>query len=183
MLATFHGAVRRLRASPAMTVAAVSGWCLGGGLELAAACDLLVAADDAVFGQPEVDLGCFPPLAAALYPARVGAGRTLDWLVTGRRFGAGEAVAAGLAARAVPTAELAGEIRALVAAVTGKSAAVTRLIKRAVAAGAEAGPGSGFARALAECERIYREELVATADMAEGVAAFLEKRPPAWRHR
>src|SRR5690606_10986236 len=77
MLASFHGAVRRLRALDAFTVALVDGHCLGGGLELATACDLVVATDRARFGLPEIRLGCYPPVALALYPRRIGLGRTL----------------------------------------------------------------------------------------------------------
>ena len=179
MLATFHGALARLRALPAVSVAAVRGLCLGGGLELAASCDLVVAADDASLGQPEVDLGCFPPLAAALYPSLIGPRATLDLLATGRRLTAAEAQALGLISERVAAGDLERRVAELVATLTAKSAAVLRLIKRAVAAGS----ARPFTDALAESERLYTEELCATADMAEGLAAFLAKRPPRWRHR
>jgi cyclohexa-1,5-dienecarbonyl-CoA hydratase len=180
MLETFHRALRRLAGLPAVTIAAVSGHCLGGGLELAMSCDLVVAAESAGFGQPEIDLGCFPPWAAAFYPPRIGARATLELLVTGRRLDAAAACRAGLAGEVVADAELDRRVGELVEAVTAKSAAVTRLIKRAVAAAAA---GGGFDAALAESERLYLEELAATDDMREGVAAFLAKRPPRWRHR
>lgn len=179
MLATFHGAIRRLRALPAVSVAAVRGLCLGGGLELAAGCDLVVAADGAQLGQPEVELGCFPPLAAALYPALIGPRATFELLATGRRLDAAEALAIGLISERVAAADLDRRVGELVASLAAKSAPVLRLIKRAVAAGSEA----AFAAALAESERLYTEELCPTADMTEGLQAFLEKRPPRWRHR
>jgi cyclohexa-1,5-dienecarbonyl-CoA hydratase len=179
MLATFHGAVRRLRALPAITVAAVRGHCLGGGCELAASCDLVVAAEGARFGQPEVDLGCFPPLAAALYPSLVGPRATLELLLTGRPWTAEEARARGLVGEVVAGDRLDARIEELAAELAGKSAPVLRLIKRAVGGGGEA----AFARALAATERLYVEELCRTADMAEGLAAFLEKRPPRWTHQ
>ena len=84
MLETLHGAIRRLRNLDAITVAAVHGHCLGGGMELALACDLVIAEDGARFGQPEIELGCFAPVASALLPSRIGTGRTLDLLLTGR---------------------------------------------------------------------------------------------------
>lgn len=180
MLEAFHGALRRLVELPAVTIAAVAGHCLGGGLELAMSCDLVVAAEGATFGHPEVDLGCFPPWAAAFYPPRIGPRATLELLVTGRRLDAAEALRAGLAGEVVPRGELDRRVAELVEAVASKSAAVTRLIKRAVAAGAA---GTGFDTALAASERLYLEELATTDDMREGVAAFLDKRPPRWRHR
>jgi cyclohexa-1,5-dienecarbonyl-CoA hydratase len=179
MLGRFHGALALLRDLPSITVAAVRGHCLGGGMELAAACDLVVAEEGARFGQPEIKLGCYPPYAAALYPARLGVQRTFDLLLTGRPLAAAEAAAAGFVARLAPAGGLDAAAAGLVAELTAMSAAVTPLVKRAI----RAGEGDGFARALAESERIYLEELAATEDMREGLEAFLAKRPPAWRHR
>ncbi|HVG08268.1 MAG TPA: enoyl-CoA hydratase/isomerase family protein [Thermoanaerobaculia bacterium] len=177
MLESLHGAIRKLRDLPAVTVAAVRGHCLGGGMELALACDLVIATEDARFGQPEIELGCYPPVAAALYPSLIGPGRTLDLLLTGRTLTCEEAERMGLIARRVSSldeglAKLSSEILA-------KSAAVVRLTKKAVRAGRD----HGFSEALAESERLYLDELCPTADMAEGVAAFLEKRQPVWKHR
>jgi cyclohexa-1,5-dienecarbonyl-CoA hydratase len=177
-LAAFHGAVRHLRALPAVTVAVVEGHCLGGGLELALACDLVVASDDSRFGLPEIQLGCYPPVAAAALPRLVGRARALDLMLTGRSFDSAEAERLGLLTRRVPRAELDEAVRELTGALLARSAAVIRLAKRAVTAGEEL----PFSRALDEAERIYLQELTATADMAEGIAAFLEKRPPEWRH-
>ncbi len=177
-LAALHGAIMRLRAMPALTVAAVHGVCLGGGLELAIGCDLLLSTDDARFGQPEIQLGCFPPAAAAILPALVGPGRALELMATGRSFGVEEAERLGLVTWRAG-ADLEAGMARVEAEVTGKSAAVTRLLKRAVAAGR----GRPLPEALAETERLYLEELAATEDMDEGLAAFLAKRAPVWRHR
>jgi cyclohexa-1,5-dienecarbonyl-CoA hydratase len=179
MLDSFHGAIRRLYALDAVTVAAVRGHCLGGGMELTLACDIVIAAEDARFGQPEIELGCYPPVAAALYPGRFGYGLTVDLLVTGRTLLCGEAERRGLVTRRVPTADLDEEVARFVSDVTAKSAAVTRLIKKAVRAGRD----RGFAAGLTEAETLYKEELCPTADMQEGLAAFLEKRRPVWQHR
>ena len=179
-LAGLHGAVRRLHDLPAVTVAAVHGHCLGGGLELALACDLLVAADDARFGQPEIALGCFPPVAAALFPAILGERVALDLILTGRILGCEEAERLGLVSRRAPALDQA--LDPLLAQLTDKSAAVTRLAKRAVRrAGRQ--PLAPALPGLAEAERIYLEELTRTADMDEGLAAFEGKRKPAWKHR
>lgn len=177
MLESLHGAIRKLRDLSAVTVAAVQGHCLGGGMELALACDLVVATEDARFGQPEIELGCYPPVAAALYPSLIGPGRTLDLLLTGRALTCEEAERMGLVARRVSSLD--EGIAKLTSEILAKSAAVVRLTKKAVRAGRD----SGFTEALAESERLYLEELCPTADMAEGIAAFLEKRRPVWKHR
>lgn len=177
MLESLHGAIRQLRDLSAVTVAAVRGHCLGGGMELALACDLVVATEDARFGQPEIELGCYPPVAAALYPSLIGPGRTLDLLLTGRTLSCEEAERMGLVARRV--ADLDEGVAQLTAGITARSAAVVRLTKKAVRAGRD----RGFSEALTESERLYLEELCPTADMEEGIAAFLEKRRPVWKHR
>ena len=179
MLTTFHRALLTLRRLPAVTIAVVRGHCLGGGLELAACCDMVLAADDSRFGQPEVDLGCFPPAAAALFPARLGSGRTLELLLSGRLLDCAEAETLGLVTWRVPAAELEAKVEEIGARLTAKSAAITRRIKRAV----QAASGRGFAEALAETERLYLEDLLQTEDAREGIAAFLAKRSPEWRHR
>ena len=179
MLAALREAVVRLRALPAITVAAVAGHCLGGGMELAMACDLVIATEDSRFGQPEVDLGCFPPVAAALYPARLGPGRALELLAGGQPIAAERAAELGLVHRLLPAGRLDDGCARLAAELGGKSAPVLRLIKRAVAAGRDL----PFAEAMAATERLYLDELTELDDMREGVAAFLEKRRPEWRHR
>ena len=179
MLASFHGVIRRLRALEAMTVALVDGNCLGGGLELASACDLVVATERARFGLPEIKLGCYPPVALALYPRRIGLGRTLELALTGRLFDAAEAARLGLVDELVAPERLTARAAELASGIGAHSAAVTRLAVRA----ARAGEGRPFGTALAEAERIYLRELAATEDMHEGLAAFAGKRAPAWRQR
>lgn len=179
MLLGFHGALERLRAVDAFTVAAVDGHCLGGGLELACCCDLVVASERSRFGQPEIQLGCFPPVAAAILPRRIGAGATLELLLSGRTVDAAEALALRLVDRVVPAGEVAGEIERIAEWLLAKSAVATRLTKRAVRAGLD----RPFGAALKEAERLYLRELAASEDMVEGIAAFLAKRPPEWRHR
>ena len=180
MLLSFHGALARLRDLEALTVALVDGHCLGGGMELALVCDLVFATERSRFGQPEINLGCYPPVAAALYPQRIGSGRTLELLLTGRTFDCAEAGRLGFVHEQVADrAALDARALALGAAIQSQSAAVTRLTKRAV----RAGETRAYTPALAEAERLYLRELTATADMEEGIRAFTEKRAPAWRHR
>jgi cyclohexa-1,5-dienecarbonyl-CoA hydratase len=176
MLEAFHAVFRLLDGLPQATVAAVDGRCLGGGCELAAFCDVLLATPRSVFGQPEIDLGCFPPVGAAFLPRIVGRA-AVEMVLTGAPLGAGEAARIGLVSRVVE--DLQGETAACVARLTAKSGAVLALARRAVRQG---GRGS-FRRALERNERIYRRDLLATADVEEGVRAFLEKRPPRWQGR
>ena len=179
MLDGLHGAIRGLRDLPAVAVAAVQGHCLGGGMELALGCDLVLATDDARFGQPEIELGCYPPAAAALYPRLLGTARTLELLLSGRTLSCEEAERLGLVTWRVEAGGLDLGIARVLADLTAKSAAVTRLTKRAVSAGRDL----PFDAAIEETEQIYLQDLCATADMEEGLAAFLEKRKPVWQHR
>lgn len=184
MLEGFHGALRRLLALDAPVVAAVDGHCLGGGMELAACCDFVLATERSTFGQPEIRLGCFPPVAAALYPSLVAPGVAFDLVLTGRKIDAREAARLGFVTRLVPESSeedaLEVALGRLRAELSDKSAAVLTVTKRALVAGDPR--RERFEAALVEAERLYLEDLASTHDLAEGVAAFLEKRPPAWRH-
>ena len=179
MLRALHGAMRRLRNLPALTVAAVQGHYLGGGMELALTCDMVLATDDARFGNPEIELGCYPPVGAALYPSLIGEGRALDLLLTGRKLTCEEAERMGLVTRRVPSGGLDEAVARLAGEITRFSAPVTRLTKRAV----QASRNRSFDEALDEAERLYVEELCEVEDMTEGLQAFLEKRRPVWQHR
>ncbi len=179
MLESLHGTLRRLRDLDIITVAAVHGFCLGGGMELALSCDLVIATEDARFSQPEIELGCYAPVASALLPARLGVGRTLDLLLTARILTCIEAQELGLVTYRVPTGELDKAVANLAGGLTTRSAPVIRLTKKAVRAGRDL----PFAEALAETERIYKEELLLLEDLEEGAAAFLGKRKPVWRNR
>ncbi len=179
MLDLFHRCLRRLTELPVPSVAAVRGHCLGGGMELAAACDLRFGSDDSRYGQPEIELGCYPPWAAAHYPALLGVGTTIDLLLTGRIVDGEEAARMGFLHRLVEAARLEEEVEKFAAAVTRQSAAVARLAMRSIRARRE----SEFGAALAESERLYVDELTGTRDMIEGLEAFLQKRTPEWQHR
>jgi cyclohexa-1,5-dienecarbonyl-CoA hydratase len=176
MLAAFHGIFRRLDALPQATIAAVDGTCLGGGCELAAFCDVALATPRSVFGQPEIDVGCFPPLASVLLP-RIAPRAAAELILTGAPIGAAEAARVGLISRVVE--DLEAETRRLVRLLAGKSATVLAVTRRALRDGGR-GP---FADALTRVERLYVDALVPTEDMEEGVRAFMEKRPPKWKDR
>src|SRR6202795_2338045 len=106
MLTSFHAVVRAIVASRKVTIAAVRGACLGGGAELAAVCDVVFTARDAVWGFPEIKLGCYPPVAAVALPALVGQKRACELILTGRQISGEEAAVIGLANRAVGAEEL-----------------------------------------------------------------------------
>src|SRR5262249_50877011 len=170
MLESFHAVFRRLDTLHQATIAAVDGLCLGGGCELAAFCDVVLATPGSTFGQPEIDVGCFPPVAAARLRRLVG--RAAHAMVLGgARVTAPEAARVGLITAV--TDDLAAETGRWVERFAGKSGAVLALARRAL----RAGTGGSFADALARTEAIYRDELTRTEDMEEGVRAFLEKRP------
>jgi cyclohexa-1,5-dienecarbonyl-CoA hydratase len=115
MLAAMRGVLEALVETDTVTLASVSGACLGGGAEIVAACDLVLVAEDARIGFPEIRLACFPPGAAALLPARIGEARAAEWILTGRVFSGREAAEAGFASRAVPRGSLSAETEALAA--------------------------------------------------------------------
>jgi cyclohexa-1,5-dienecarbonyl-CoA hydratase len=177
MLDVLHRVVRRLLACEAPTVAAVNGAALGGGCELVLACDFAVARADATLGQPEVRLGVFPPVAAALLPGLVGWRRALDLVLTGRTVDAAEAKGFGLVTDAVPAEAFDAAVESLAARLLACSGPVLRVAKRAVLEAGALPADRGIERA----ERIYLHDLVRLEDAGEGLLAFLEKRPPAWK--
>lgn len=178
MLEVFHGLCRALVDSDVPTVAAVGGPALGGGCELVALCDVVVASQAATFGQPEVRVGVFPPVAAASFVALLGK-QGLVPLLTGEVLSAEQAHRLGLVTEVVAPEALEEAVRRRVDQLAAHSAVVLRLAKRA-ALGAFR---RQFAQALEEAERVYAGELMKTEDAHEGLRAFLEKRKPAWQHR
>ena len=176
MLEAFHGVFRILEDLPQLTIAAVDGRCLGGGCELAVFCDVVLATRRSAFALPEIDVGCFPPVAAVILPRLVGRA-AFEMILTGAAVDAAEAARIGLITRVVP--DLDAEVHRWTVALAAKSGAVLAIARRAVRQGGH----DSFDTALARTERLYRDDLVPTADCAEGVRAFLEKRPPLWTDR
>jgi cyclohexa-1,5-dienecarbonyl-CoA hydratase len=122
MLGAMRAALSALLRTPAVTIASVSGACLGGGAEIACVCDLVLVAEDARIGFPEIRLACFPPGAAAFLPSRVGQARAAEWILTGASYSGQEAAAAGFATRAVPSSSLASETNRLARSLAGRAA-------------------------------------------------------------
>jgi cyclohexa-1,5-dienecarbonyl-CoA hydratase len=179
MLESFHRVARSLWSIDAVTLAAVRGPVLGGGMELALCCDLVVASTDAEFGQPEIHVGCFPPIAAAVLPQRIGRARAADLILTGRRITAQEALSMGLVSRLADEDRFEEEVREAIDTLTGNSGPVMRRAIKALRGAQQA----ELLERLAANERIYLEDLLMLGDAREGVAAFLEKREPRWRSR
>ena len=161
------------------TIAAVRGFALGGGAELAMACDMLVAGDDARFGQPEILLGVIPGAGGTQRLARaVGRARAMEMVLTGRRIDAVEAERIGLVTRLVPAADVIASALDLGTLIAAMPPLAVRAAKAAVNAAQSLPLGDGL-----RLERDRFEELFATEDQREGMAAFLEKRSAVWKGR
>ncbi len=160
-------------------IAAVAGYALGGGCELAMSCDIILAADNAVFGQPEINLGIMPGAGGTQRLTRaVGKAKAMELCLTGRNMRAEEAERAGLVSRIVPADELQDEAMKVAAKIANLSHHAVKMIKEAI--------NRGFATTLAEGTRFERGQfysLFATEDQKEGMAAFTEKRKPEFKNR
>ena len=178
MLRDLHALILQLVGSPVPVLVAVRGQCLGGGLELAAAGHLIFAAPGAMFGQPEIKLGVFAPAASCLLPERIGQSRAEDLLFSGRSIGAEEAHRIGLV-NALSDDPGAAALAYFEEHYAPRSASSLRLAVRA----ARFDFVARVRRKLAEVERLYLKELMATHDAVEGLTAFIAKRPPVWEDR
>jgi enoyl-CoA hydratase len=160
-------------------IAAVAGYALGGGCELAMSCDIIIAADNAVFGQPEINLGIMPGAGGTQrLPRSIGKAKAMDLCLTGRRMYAEEAERSGLVSRVVPADVLMNEAMNIAEKIASLSQHAVMMIKEAI--------NRGFATTLAEGMRFERGQfysLFATEDQKEGMAAFIEKRQPAFKNR
>jgi len=176
-LSRLHALLRRIAEAPAPTIAAVRGQCLGGGLELALACDLILAEETAQLGCPEIQLGVFPPAASALLPVRIGAGSASRLVLTGASVSGVTAGAIGLVARTAGPGQLETVLTEWLATdFLPRSASALRYAALAVRRPLM----HALAQELPMLERLYLQDLMSEPDAAEGIRAFLEKRPPRW---
>jgi enoyl-CoA hydratase len=160
-------------------IAAVAGFALGGGCEIAMMCDIVIAADTARFGQPEITLGTIPGAGGTQRLARfVGKAKAMDLCLTGRMMDAAEAERAGLVSRIVPAADLVSEAVKVAQRITEMSRPIAMMVKEAVNRAYETGLAEGV-----RFERRVFHATFATEDRKEGMAAFIEKRKPAFRNR
>jgi enoyl-CoA hydratase len=160
-------------------IAAVAGFALGGGCELAIMCDVVIAADNAQFGQPEIKLGVMPGIGGTQrLPRFIGKAKAMDLCLTGRMMDAVEAERLGLVSRVVPLASLLDEALKVAEAVASMSLPIAMMTKESVNQAFETTLASGI-----RFERRLFQSMFAIADQKEGMAAFIEKRPPGFRHR
>src|SRR5689334_5980273 len=179
MLDSFHSIFRLLEQVAKPTIAVVDGAALGGGCELIAACDIVIASDRSRFGQPEIKLGVFPPVASVLLPLVIGEKRARELILTGEIIDAVEAGRLGLCNHVVPGAHLEPKLLEVLAKLRDLSGTSLGFARQSL----DLGRGSSIDAALNEQENVYLHELMKTADANEGIKAFLEKRKPTWRHR
>lgn len=179
MLEKFHNVIRAIMATQKITIAAVHGHCLGGGAELAMVCDLVYTTDDAQWGFPEIQLGCFPPVAVTALAALVGQKRATDLILTGRTITGSEAARIGLANDADSASELAKTVEQAADCLAKLSPVALAITKKAI----YAWDSFHFDKGLARAEKLYLDELMKTADAQEGIRAFLERRSPKWKGR
>jgi cyclohexa-1,5-dienecarbonyl-CoA hydratase len=179
MLDSFHAIFRLLEQLAKPTIALVDGPALGGGCELVAACDIVIASNRAKFGQPEVKLGVFPPVAAILLPLAIGEKRARELIFTGEIIDAVEAGRLGLCNHVVPPTHLDQKLTEVLSKLRDLSSVALEFTRRAL----DVGRGISIERSLKELENIYLHELMRSADANEGIKAFMEKRRPVWRNR
>jgi len=178
MIESFHGMFRLMEALGAVTMASVFGSCLGGGCELAIFCDLVIADETAKFGQPEIQVGVLPPIAAQVMPRIIGRKAANDLILSGRIISAQEALEMGLINKTVAKGDLPQETESFIRPYLSLSAEVLRIAKKTI----KAGLMDEFEPSLKAIEDIYLNELMKTADAQEGLQAFLDKRRPEWKN-
>jgi cyclohexa-1,5-dienecarbonyl-CoA hydratase len=177
MLPRLSGLLGQMLELPAITLAAVRGQCLGGGFELALACDFIIAEEGAQFACPEVKLAVFPPAAAVLLPARIGASRAAELVLTGAAWNSAKSAEAGLIVRTAPQGQLEATVEAWIRDhFLPRSPVALRYGARAVRLALR----RALREDLPQLERMYLDELMAEPDAVEGLRAFIEKRQPRW---
>ena len=175
MLGEFHKVIRQVWNLKQPTVAALQGSALGGGLELALVCDFIVASEKAKLGQPEIQVGAYPPVAALVLPQLMSRSRALEMILTGDPIDAVTAERLGLVNATASEGEFENAVNAFVARLTRLSGVVLQMAKRATRV------RLGNLDALTKIEHVYVNELMKTQDAKEGLNAFMEKRAANWK--
>lgn len=177
MIEVFHKIFRLMDALKVPSIAVVNGSALGGGCELALYCDMVIATEKSKFGQPEIQVGVFPPIAALIFPRMVGRKKALELILSGDIISAQDALNLGLVNKIVPEASLVEEVNGFIEKFKKLSGIVLRLTKEAALAGLNDDMDQG----LKTIEKIYLDRLMKTNDAIEGLKAFLDKRRPTWK--
>ena len=179
MIPNFNQIFELLEQINVPVVAVVQGFCLGGGMELAIACDVIVADKGASFGQPEIKVGFFPPYAAIRLPQLVGPAKAIEICTTGKFYSAEEAQVMGMVAHVAEDGQLSETAEKIVKEIQGNSPLIIRLNKRAV----RQHLGLDFKQALAGVSDLFLNTLMKTEDTLEGIASYEEKRKPVWKNK
>ncbi len=177
MIEVFHKIFRLMDQLKVPSIAVVNGSALGGGCELALYCDMVIATERSKFGQPEIQVGVFPPIAALIFPRMIGRKKALELILSGDVISAQEALNLGLVNKIVPEASLAQEVNSFIEKFTKLSGIILKLTKEA----ALAGLNDDMDKGLKAIEKIYLDKAMKTHDAIEGLKAFLEKRKPTWK--
>lgn len=178
MIDIFHRMFRLMDALKVPSLAVVNGSALGGGCELALYCDMVIATEKSKFGQPEIQVGVFPPIAALVFPRLIGRKKAMELILTGDTISAQEASVLGLINKVVSEASLGQEVNAFVEKFARLSGLVLKLTKEATLAGLNDDMDKG----LKTIEKIYLNQLMKSQDAMEGLKAFIEKRKPTWKN-
>jgi cyclohexa-1,5-dienecarbonyl-CoA hydratase len=177
MIDVFHGIFRLMDALKVPSLSVVNGAALGGGCELALYCDMVIATEGARFGQPEIQVGVFPPIAALIFPRMIGRKKAMELILSGETISAQEALTLGLINKVVSEASLHQEVKTFTEKFEKLSGFVLKLAKEATLAGLN----EDMDRGLKAIEEIYLGRLMKSNDANEGLKAFLEKRKPTWK--
>jgi len=160
------------------SIAVVNGSALGGGCELALYCDMVIATEKSKFGQPEIQVGVFPPIAALIFPRIIGRKKAMELILSGETVSAQEALTLGLINKVVPEASLNEEVKGFIEKFKKLSGIVLKMAKEATLAGLN----DDLEKGLQAIEKIYLNRLMKSYDATEGLKAFLEKRKPTWKN-
>lgn len=179
MIATFDRVFELIDRMEVPVIAAVQGACLGGGMEVAIACDVIIAAKSAIFGQPEIKLGFFPPYAAIRLPQLIGPAKAIEICTTGKRYSSDEALVMGFVSQSVEDEDFQNTVEKTVAEITANSPLIIRINKRAI----KQHIGLDFPKALQGASDMFLNTLMKTEDTLEGIKSFEEKRKPEWKNR
>lgn len=179
MIEVFHRIFYNLQKIEVPTVAVVNGSALGGGCELAISCDIVLASDKSTFGQPEIKVGVFPPIACVKFPRLIGRNKTIELLLNGEVISSENAKEIGLINQVFPSENFEEEVKKFLEKLTSNSLVVLKLTKKAIHSSLEL----NYANGVKNVEEIYLNKLMKTEDANEGLNAFIEKRKPIWRER
>ncbi len=178
MIHIFHEIFFNMTKIQAPIIALVNGAALGGGCELAVFCDMVLASDRSKFGQPEIKVGVFPPIAAVIFPWFTNFKKSMELLLTGDTIDANEAKNLGLINAVFPAESFESDAKNFIEKITANSSVVLQLTKRAM----DEAYGEDYHTGVSKVENIYLNKLMNTHDANEGLKAFLEKRKPEWKN-